>query len=148
MRQCRRVFTSQVTFQVARRAEVFRRLLEEVRQARAASTVLIDGSRALSPCWPELSVTRALCEQMSVRTEQDHLVMGRDLAELVRTLIGTLEMALAEVALGALLGPEDDTGQGALGRARRSIERDSAYIEGSIRRQMATLMASSAALAV
>ncbi len=135
------MFGGQTTLQGARRAEVFRRLLEEVRQARAASSVLVQTPHAGTVSWPRLRTTRTLCEQLVERTEQHRGLIGRDLSDKVHALIGSLEIALSEAALSALLGPEDDSGRGALGRARRTIQQDSAYLESSIREQMATLVA-------
>lgn len=129
---------------MTRRADIFRCLLEDVRQVRAASSVLVATSDRAHTNWLDLKSSRSQCERLGVALTENHLLMGQDLTAKVSDLLKSLEVAYSEIVLGALLGPGDATGQGAMSRARRAIEQDSALLESSIRRHMAVVMAASA----
>lgn len=126
----------------ARRAEVFQQTLEDVRRARADAQVLMD--RAPVPSEDTLRAvrhTQAGYQGLSVRLTENHLLMGRELTEALRTYVSILDASLSELVLGQILGAEDDIGRGALGRARRGITEEAWQLESAIRRKMALLLA-------
>lgn len=114
-------------------------MLELMRQARAASVILVEGEDD-SEAWGQVQST---CECLRSGAEENRLLMGHELECKVRDLVALLETSLYELQLARALGGEDVSGQNALGRARHGIERKSSYLESAIRRQMATLMAPS-----
>ncbi len=130
--------------EMTRRADMFRCLLEDVRQVRAASTVLVETSDRAHTDWRDLKTSRRQCDRLGAVLQENRLLMGQDLTSKVSDLLKSLEVAYSEIVLGALLGPGDATGAGAISRARRAIEQDSAVLESSIRRHMAVVMAGSA----
>jgi len=125
---------------LGRRALVFQRLLEEVRLARAESRVLVASATAAAPPWTSLTTTRSCCDRLHVGLTENEPMMGRVLVGKVEALLSSLEEAISEVTLCSLLGPEDESARGALDRARRTVELDSARLESAIRAEMATLM--------
>lgn len=134
------MFVSQMNLQMARRAEVFRGVLEDVRQVRAEAHVLVGDLAEGEGPWARLGATRDICDRLGSGVEENQRLFGRELSEKVRLLLGALEVALSELTLSVLLGPDDEWGRGARGRARHSVDQDSLRLESAIRADMAALM--------
>lgn len=124
----------------AERAAVFQRVLEDLRRARAQSRVLAAAVDAPEPPWASLVQTRSHCERLHSGLAESEPVMGQALSGKVENLLCRLEEALFEMTLCSLLGPGDESGRGALGRARRALELDTAHLERAIRADMASQM--------
>lgn len=131
-----------MSLQGARRAEVFQRTLEDVRRARADAMVLVDRPTPPAPdMLRAVRHTQAGYQGLAHRVDENHLIMGRELTEALRSYLSLLDAGLSELVLGQLLGLDDDIGRGALGRARRAITEEAQQLEAAIRRKMAVLLA-------